>query len=138
MGLRPPPSPLTPSNILFSNTHTLTSFPVVLCVAPRTFHRPTLNGLVVDVAEDDEAVEGRFVVEDEGDGAADDELWRVYALRDVDLPKRLEATANMVLDAGAISLSPLHLFTSERRTVDCSEGETKKQERRDGKDDERH
>lgn len=67
---RPELSPLIPSSTFFSNTQTLTSFPVVLCVAPRTRQRPTVKLLE---GEADVEVEGRWVDEEEGEGA----LWSV-------------------------------------------------------------
>jgi hypothetical protein len=45
-----PAPPLTPSKTRFSNIHTDTSFPVVLCVAPITRHNPTLNAFDVFTA----------------------------------------------------------------------------------------
>ena len=63
---------------------------MVLCVAPRTRHKPTLKGLV---KEDEEEVEARLVEEDEGEV---EEVWRVYAEREEERPKRLEATASIV------------------------------------------
>lgn len=63
-------APLILSSIFFSNIHTLTSLLVVLCVAPTTFHSPTLNPL-----EPDEAVEGRWADDEAGDADGVDE-WR--------------------------------------------------------------
>jgi len=95
----------TPSSSRFSNTHTLTSLPVVLCVADMTFHRPTLNGCACALGAGDDrpdldatptadpTADARLVVDDEGDGPVE---CTVYADSVDDLPKRPDATASML------------------------------------------
>jgi hypothetical protein len=65
---------LTPSRIFFSKIQTLTSFPVVLCVAPRTRHSPTVILFeLLAVLDEAVAVDGRYVEDEAGDGDAE---WR--------------------------------------------------------------
>jgi hypothetical protein len=82
---------LTPSITRFSKIHTLTSFPVVLCVPLRTFHNPTESGLRLD---DCPCVAAKF--KDDELGVEVGVVWMVYAERDDDFPKRdVVAAANM-------------------------------------------
>jgi hypothetical protein len=84
---------LTPSITRFSKIHTLTSFPVVLCVPLRTFHNPTERGFLLEACP---CVDAKFKVDELGVEVGI--VWMVYAERDDDFPKRdVVAAANMAI-----------------------------------------